>query len=103
MQRDEVLAKLRELKPNYEKEGFIVKGIFGSVARGDNDENSDIDVLYDLTPEFTRRHFGFYAVGRIQGIKEELQQVFGCDVDLVTIDSPSRVFQKTIEQEGIYV
>jgi hypothetical protein len=103
MEKMRVIAKLRELKPDYEKEGFVIKGIFGSVARGDNDENSDIDVLYDLTPEFTRRHFGFYAVGRIQGIKEELQQVFGCDVDLATIDSPSCVFQRTIEQEGIYV
>jgi len=103
MKKDEVLAKLREVKPSYEKEGFIIKGIFGSVARGDNDENSDIDVLYDLTPEFTKRHFGFYAVGRIEGIKEELRQLFGCDIDLATADNPSRVFQETIKEESAYV
>lgn len=103
MQKDEVLSKLAELKPLYEKEGFVIKGIFGSVARGDEHENSDIDVLYALNPEFTKRHFGFYAVGRIEAIKEELREVFGCEVDLATIDNPSRVFQETIREESINV
>jgi uncharacterized protein len=101
--KEQVLEKLRELRPLYEKEGFIIKGIFGSVARGDDNENSDIDVLYDLNPEFTKLHFGFYAVGRIVEIKEELKHIFGCDIDLATTDNPSRVFQRTIIEEGIYV
>ena len=103
MKKDEILAKLKELKPVYEQEGFVVKGIFGSVARGDDSINSDIDVLYDLTPEFTKRHLGFFAVSRIEAIKQELQQIFGCDVDLATSDNPSRVFQETIKEECAYV
>lgn len=103
MQRDEVLAKLRELKPNYEKEGFIVKGIFGSVARGDNDENSDIDILYDVNPEFLKRYMGFYAVGRLEGIKEELKNIFHCDIDLASTNNHNRTLKEVVEREAIYV
>ncbi|NWF67297.1 MAG: nucleotidyltransferase domain-containing protein [Campylobacterales bacterium] len=103
MNKQQILTKLKELKPLYEKDGFIIKGIFGSVARDEQNENSDIDILYDLTPEFTKRHIGFYAVGRLEDIKDELKKIFDCDIDLATIDSNSKVFQETIKQEGIYV
>ncbi len=103
MQKDEVLSKLAQLKPIYEKEGFIIKGIFGSVARGDSNENSDIDVLYDLSPEFTKLHFGFYAVGRIEAIKEELKNIFHCDVDLASTNNHNRTLKEVVEREAVYV
>jgi len=103
MKKDEVLAKLREVKPSYEKEGFVIKGIFGSVARGDDNENSDIDVLYDLNPEFTKRHFGFYAVGRIEAIKEELREVFGCEVDLASTNNHNKILKEVVAREAVYV
>lgn len=33
MTKTDILVKLKELKPIYEKEGFILKGLFGSYAR----------------------------------------------------------------------
>jgi predicted nucleotidyltransferase len=48
MQRDEVLGKLRELKLRYEEDGVAICGIFGSLARGEEDINSDIDIAYKL-------------------------------------------------------
>jgi predicted nucleotidyltransferase len=51
-------------------------GIFGSVARGDNTENSDIDILYKLK----------YAVGlfNIVRIKDSLEEKLNTKVDLVS-------------------
>lgn len=52
---------------------------FGSVARGDTNEDSDIDVLIDL--EEGRSLFDLIA------IKQDLEDLFGCKVDVGTARS----------------
>lgn len=51
--------------------------IFGSVARGEADANSDIDVLYELRPG---AHLGW----DIERLADELSELFGRRVDLVS-------------------
>jgi uncharacterized protein len=53
--------------------------VFGSVARGDTNEDSDIDVLVDL--EEGRSLFDLIAV------KQDLEDLFGCKVDVGTARS----------------
>ena len=48
--------------------------IFGSVARGEQTEDSDVDVCVDLEVP---------SIFSLVHIKEELQQLFGCNVDVV--------------------
>jgi predicted nucleotidyltransferase len=50
--------------------------IFGSVARGESDSDSDLDVLVDLEPGRSLFDLG--------GLLMELQELFGCRVDVVT-------------------
>lgn len=54
--------------------------VFGSLAQGDDDAGSDIDLLVDLP--------GAGSVGRelltVLGLSEELTQAVGARVDLVT-------------------
>ena len=50
--------------------------IFGSVARGEADSDSDLDVLVDLQPGRSLFDLG--------GLLIELQELFGCRVDVVT-------------------
>lgn len=45
---NEIILKLKEIKPIYEKEGMKLIGIFGSFAKNSATENSDIDILYEL-------------------------------------------------------
>ena len=49
--------------------------IFGSVARGDDKEGSDVDLLADLPP--TK---GLFKRGRLV---QDLEDILGCRVDLV--------------------
>lgn len=75
--------------------GILRIGIFGSVARGEQKEGSDVDVCVDLEkPDmFSLVH-----------IKEELRQLFGCDVDIVRIrQNMDALLKQDIMEEGIYV
>lgn len=52
--------------------------VFGSVARGDAGPDSDIDLLVDLAPG------GGNELLRVSGIAEELTELLGTRVDVVT-------------------
>jgi len=51
-------------------------GIFGSVARGENTENSDIDILYQL-----KESVGLFNIVRM---KDHLEEKLNVKVDLVS-------------------
>ena len=69
-------------------------GIFGSVARNEQTEDSDVDVCVEMTkPDlFTLVH-----------IKEELQELFGRTVDIVRLrNNMNPMLLKQIKRDGIY-
>lgn len=102
--KDEILAKLKELKPHYAQEGFEIVGLFGSYARGEADENSDIDILYDLEAQkFCALHPGFRGFGRLKELKDELKTIFSKNVDLATINSQSKTFKEFALKDAVYV
>lgn len=79
--RDEVIAKLRELRPLLEAEGVSHVAIFGSIARGDDDTNSDIDLIVSIDASRKVDIFDFSA------IKEFIASQFDRPLDLGTRDS----------------
>jgi len=92
----ESLALLRQyMAKNARKYGIERMGIFGSVARGEQTENSDVDVCIE------GRLHGFFALA---GIKQELEEVFGCKVDIVRLRNKMDSFlREKIQKEAIYV
>ena len=70
-------------------------GLFGSVARGEHKEGSDVDVCFEGIPQ------GFFAIG---GVKVELEELFGCSVDVVRLrEKMDTFFKNQIMKEVIYV
>ena len=97
--KDEIIIKLKKLKPIYEKEGLILLGLFGSYAKDTQTQFSDIDIAYRLDyDKFSQKYIGGFAkLLRIDDIKKELQDTFDTQVDFIP-DS-----NKSIMKDLIYV
>ncbi len=102
MKKEEILNKLKELKPIYSKEGFIIKGLFGSYSRDEATSSSDIDILIESTPDFASK-YGFKAINRVNEIKEEISSIFGVPVDLADSSGMGKTGKKFIIDRAIYV
>ncbi|MBF0477528.1 MAG: nucleotidyltransferase domain-containing protein [Deltaproteobacteria bacterium] len=96
MKRDDVLAILREFKRDYaEKYGILELGVFGSTARDEAGEDSDVDIcIKTKTPNpFTLVH-----------IKEDIEGLIRKQVDIVRVREKMNPFLKErIERDGRYV
>ena len=92
----EYIALLRKyMAENAHKYGIVRMGIFGSVARGEQTENSDVDVCVE------GQLLGFFALA---GIKQELDELMFCKVDIVRLrDRMDSFLRERIQREGIYV
>jgi predicted nucleotidyltransferase len=93
---------VRRLKPRYAREGFVICGIFGSYARQDFDEHSDIDIAYRLEGErFFARFRGLTAATRVREIGEELARALGKRVDLVSMNPLNPLLREHLARELI--
>ncbi len=97
--RNEIVQKLKELKRYYANEGIAVIGFFGSYARGDATENSDLDVLIETQESFVSDADPLQAFTRLREIKEHLQQVFHMRVDLADKSGLNSVASRFILNE----
>jgi len=69
LSRDQLIAELRQLRPQFEREGVVGMVLFGSRARGDNRPDSDVDIVVDIEEG---RRFGLEAVGVYHIIEDNL-------------------------------
>lgn len=90
------INKLTDFKANFSQKFGITKlDIFGSVARKENTENSDIDIVVEVEKPSLRLMYE---------LKEALKNLFGCEVDLVRFrDSLRPLFKSNIQRDAIYV
>jgi predicted nucleotidyltransferase len=82
MDPDQVIARLRAHEAELRAAGIDSLAIFGSVARGEATEASDVDVVVRLSGE--AQHDGFAYFGRLAALIERLRDILGCPVDVVT-------------------
>lgn len=92
----EILSILHAYKPIAKsKYGMTSIGIFGSVARCEQKDGSDVDVCYKGKAP---------SLLTLDLIQTELEQLLGCKVDLVRVrEHMNGTLKQRIEREGIYV
>lgn len=101
----EILNKLKTIKTELKNDGVNIIGVFGSYARGDFTENSDVDILYELDnpSEFAEKYNGFGAFTRLIEIKENIANQLGKSIDFVPKNSLSLTGEKFILKDLLNV
>ena len=96
MKRERVLAMLANSHDI--KRRFSVKNLylFGSIARGEGQEASDVDVLVEYEPG---ARVGMFQFVRLQ---RELSKILRCEVDLATRDSLHKELRDDILKEAVH-
>ena len=97
MQRDAALARLRPMEPELRRQGLSALFLFGSVARDEASDTSDVDLLFDVPADV---HFSLFDQARIQS---ELAEALRAGVDLVPFEALKPAMRARIEAEMVRV
>jgi predicted nucleotidyltransferase len=97
MDKNQILYILKSQKDYLQQRyGIEVIGVFGSVARGENNENSDIDILY----KFKDKKLSLFEYMQLLS---ELEEKFHTKVDLVREDKIKPFLKEYIQKDIINV
>ena len=93
MKREVALAKWRPLEQRLRQQGVTALYLFGSTARGDENNASDVDLIFEYDPAST-----FDMVNQ-SGVYLELRDALGVEVDLVSRYAMRPSFRAHVEPE----
>ena len=92
MTRDQILKTIEENRERLRELGVRELSLFGSFARGEETNSSDIDFLVDLNPK---------SFDRYMDLKEFLESLFGRRVDLVMKSALKSRLRESILRETV--
>ena len=84
-------ANTNELRALLDKYGASNPLLFGSVARGDANASSDVDILVEMNPEDGN------LLMRTSGILEETRALLGKDIDIF----PVQLLKSEVNQQAL--
>ena len=92
---DAIIERLRQHKPELQKKYPVSRlGVFGSYARGEATENSDIDIAVEITD----------AMGlKFVAMADEIENLFGIKTDVVPLRSIKPWYLPYVEKDIVYV
>ncbi len=96
MRRDDVIARLRKAEPALRARGIRRAAVFGSVARGDERPDSDIDIMIEIDPD---THLSVYEY---VGLKEYVAGLFEGPVDVVSRDGLKPYVRPGATADAVY-
>jgi|SRR5208282_3334141 len=99
MKHDEIIAKLRAHESELRAAGVRSLALFGSAARGDQRNNSDIDVVVRLTNEAAQGGFAYF--GRLDALSRRLEAILERPVDIVAEPIRKDRLRRSIEKDRI--
>ena len=91
-----ILAKLRAHEAELQACGVMHVAVFGSVVRAENRDDSDVDLLVDLSPEVATDFFAY------AGIAADLEGIIGQYVDVARRDRLRAHVRPSAEREAVY-
>jgi hypothetical protein len=96
MDRQQIIARLREHEAALRARGVAHAALFGSRARGDDRPDSDTDILIEIDPA---AHIGIWGYA---GVKEYIATLFDGPVDVVDREALKPYIAPAATTDAIY-
>jgi uncharacterized protein len=96
MNRDEIIARLRENEAALKRRGVAHAALFGSRARGDQGSGSDTDIMIEFDPAAHVTVFDY------AGLKDYISSLFDGPVDVVNHDGLKSYVKPAATADAIY-
>lgn len=98
LDKQQVVEQLQSQKKYLQETFGLTKiGLFGSVSRGDNRDNSDIDILFEIDNTKKFSMFQYLKLNKI------LEESLHSPIDLVRESTIKEVLKPYIQKDLIYV
>ena len=96
MNRDEAITRLKEHEAELKRLGVDHLYLFGSTARDEAGNESDIDLFFD----YPKGKLGLFE---LMDVKERAASILGRETDIMTRDSLHPHLRKRIEDSAVLV
>lgn len=96
MTLEDALETLRKAEAELRAKGVIHAGIFGSVARGEQRSDSDIDVIIDFDPAAPITVFDYV------GVRENIADMFDNPVDVIDRRGLKAELRQPVSNDLVY-
>ncbi|MBF0457476.1 MAG: nucleotidyltransferase domain-containing protein [Nitrospirae bacterium] len=96
MERNEAIGRLKQHEADLKGLGVEHLFMFGSTARGEAKDDSDVDLFFD----YEKGKFGLFE---LMEVKERAAHILGCKTDIMTRDSLHKTLRRQIEAASVCV
>jgi predicted nucleotidyltransferase len=96
MERDEAISRLQQHEADLKRLGVEHLYMFGSTARGEAGQDSDVDLFFD----YQKGKLGVYE---LMDVKEYASGILGRKTDIMTRDSLHKTLREAIEATAVRV
>ena len=96
MEKQDILARLRENEAALKAQGVCHAALFGSRARGDGKPGSDIDIMVEIAPDAQIGVFGYV------GIVHSIEDLFPMPVDVSNRIALKPHVRPAAERDAVY-
>ncbi|HME84756.1 MAG TPA: nucleotidyltransferase domain-containing protein [Roseiarcus sp.] len=96
MNRDRIIEKLKEREADLRAHGVMHAALFGSVARDEQNAESDIDILVDLDPAIVVTMFDY------AGLKDTVASLFEGSVDVIDREALKARLRPRAAADAVY-
>jgi uncharacterized protein len=99
MTREQALERLRAAEPELRLRGVVHAALFGSLARGEANARSDVDVLVRFAPDAA------VTLWEYAGLKRRVARMLKTsqrNIDVIDLDGMSQRVRLSVERDAVY-